>query len=76
MKGSVTVPSSRSVPRCLPVRDGRAGDVEDVVEELEGEADPAPEARRGVGVARPASSAPRRHAASNSRAVFSSQRRR
>ena len=38
------MPSSRSVPRCLPVRGGRARHVEDVVEQLEREPDAAPEA--------------------------------
>ena len=39
ISGSVTVPSSRSVPRRLPVRSRGPGDVEHVVEQLEGEAD-------------------------------------
>ena len=39
ISGSVTVPSSRSVPRALPGPLGRAGHVEHVVEQLEGEPD-------------------------------------
>ena len=38
ISGSVTVPSSRSVPRRLPVRCLRPGDVEHVVEQLEARA--------------------------------------
>ena len=49
ISGMVTVPSSRSVPRALPVRSRRAGDVEDVVEELEGEADLAAEDAQRLG---------------------------
>ncbi len=37
------MPSSRSVPRCFPVRSAGPGDVEHVVEDLEGQADPPPE---------------------------------
>ena len=55
---------------------GRARDVEHVVEQLEGEADPAPEARRARRPAPPPSSAPSSHAAWNSRAVLRSQRAR
>ena len=39
MRGSVTVPSSRSVPRDLPVRSDRSGHVEHVVEQLERQPD-------------------------------------
>ena len=52
MNGSVTVPSSRSVPRCLPVRSGGPGDVEHVVEDLEGQADAAAELAQRAGVDR------------------------
>ena len=62
------------MPRCLPVRSAGPGDVEHVVEELEGEADAAAEGAERGRRRPPASSAPSRHAASNSRAVFSSQR--
>ena len=58
----------------------RARDVEHVVEHLEGEADAAGEraerVRQRRSSPRAAVSAPRRQAASNSAAVFSSQRRR
>ena len=58
----------------------RPGDVEHVVEQLEGEADAAGERAERVGQRRPsrraAVSAPSRQAASNRAAVFSSQRRR
>ena len=74
ISGSVTVPSSRSVPRCLPVRSAGPGDVEHVVEQLEREPDRAPEARRAAPRRRRPPSAPSRQAASNSRAVLRSQR--
>ena len=51
MNGSVTVPSSRSVPRCLPVRSAGPGDVEHVVEQLEREPDAAAEVAERVGLA-------------------------
>ena len=62
ISGSVTVPSSRSAPRGLPVRSGGPGDVEHVVEQLEGEPDPLAErAERGaVAAARTARPARRR----------------
>ncbi len=51
ISGRVTVPSSRSVPRALPVRSDRSGDVEHIIEELEGEADLSPEVAEGGEIA-------------------------
>ena len=55
---------------------GRAGDVEHVVEQLEGEPDALAELAQQRHVASPPASAPSSHAARNSRAVLRSQRRR
>ena len=52
ISGSVTVPSSRSVPRCLPVRSAGPGDVEHVVEQLEREPDAAAEVAERLGLRR------------------------
>ena len=77
MKGSVTVPSSRSVPRALPVRSGGPEHVEHVVEHLEGEPDAPRERAERVGERTRAALRRERTqaaAASNSARVFSSQR--
>ena len=53
ISGSVTVPSSRSVPRGLPVRSVGPGHVEHVVEDLERQADPGAELAERVGALGP-----------------------
>ena len=54
ISGRVTVPSSRSVPRGLPVRSGGPGHVEHVVEDLERQADALAEAPSASAIAGPA----------------------
>ena len=79
MNGSVTVPSSRSVPRCLPcARPARRRRGRRRASGRRGRcaARRRRAARAAVGVPAGRLEAPSVHAASNSRAVFSSQRRR
>ena len=75
--GSVMVPSRTSVPRTLAGDLLVAAAVEDVVEDLEGEADEAPVLADGAGRLSPApeSRAPSAQAAANRSAVLRSQRR-